>query len=72
MLRVHVQSFLQTLIFGCVGWLDFLVLDIPKSMFMLISAEMTLKRRERSERAKIVKFFFTLYVTFAVVLDEMF
>ena len=37
--------------------LDFLVFDIPKSMFMLINAEMTPKRRERSERAKILELF---------------
>ena len=33
MLRAHVQSFLQTLIW-CVCLLDFLVFDIPKSMFV--------------------------------------
>ena len=67
MLRAHEQSFLQTLKGVCL--LDFLVFDIPISMFMLINAEMTLKRRERSERANILDNL-TLYVTFAVVLDE--
>jgi len=28
------------------------IFDIPKSMFMLINAKMTPKRRKRSERAK--------------------
>ena len=41
----------------CVCWLDFLVFDIPKPMFKLINAEMTSKRRERSERAKSLELF---------------
>jgi len=57
MLRAHVQSFLQTLNLVCL------------LMFMLINAEMTPKRHERSDRAKILDCF-TLYVTFAVVFDE--
>ena len=40
----------------CFSLLDFLVFDIPKSMFILINAEMTPKRRERSERAKNLEF----------------
>ena len=66
MLRAHVQSFLQTsnLVF-CL--LDFLVFDIPKSMFILINAEMTTKRRER---AKSLEVFFTSYVMFAVFFYE--
>jgi len=58
MFRAHVQSFLQTLNLVCL--LDLLVFDIPKSMIMLINAEMTPKRLERSERAKILEFFFLL------------
>ena len=40
--------------FGVCCSLDF---DIPKSMFMLINAEMTPKMRERSERAKLLEVF---------------
>jgi len=51
MLRAHVQSFLQTL--NLVGLLvRFPSFLYPKSMFMLINAEMIPKRRERSERGK--------------------
>ena len=49
MLRPHVHSFLQTLKLVC-----FLLFDIPKSMCMLINAEMTPKRRECSERANML------------------
>jgi len=42
----------------CFCLLEFLLFDIPKSMFFLINAEITPKRRERSERAKILDFFF--------------
>jgi len=53
MLRAHVQSFLQALILLCL-LLDFLVFDIPKSMFMLhyVTPPPPKKRRERSERGK--------------------
>jgi len=70
MLRAHVQSFLQT------SNLMFLLVRVPsfrypKSMFILINAEMTPKMRERSERAKNFRVFFTLYVTFGAVLYEI-
>ena len=48
MLRAHVQSSLQTVNLTCL-LLDFLVFNIPKSMFMLINAVMIPERRERAK-----------------------
>jgi len=50
--------------------LDFLVFDIPKSMFMFINAEMIPKKGASVASARKFYSYLTLYVTFAVVLDE--
>jgi len=69
-LRARVQSFLQTSIFVCFCLLDFLVFDIPKSMFMLINAAMTPQKARAKWARENFKVFLTLFVAFAVVLDE--
>ena len=46
----------------------FPIFDLPKSMFRFINAEMTPKKRERSEHTK--NSYLTLYVTCVVFLDE--
>jgi len=70
MLRAYVQSFLQTLICVC------LLVRFPSFRYPQINVYINKywewpppQRRERSERAKNLDFV-SLYVTFAVVLDE--
>jgi len=53
MMRVYVQSLLQTLTLICLP-IRFLVFE---SMFMIIIAKMTPKMRKRSERARILELF---------------
>jgi len=55
-LHAHVQSFLKRYLW-CVCLLNFLDLDLPKSMFKFVNADMTLKKRERSERAIFLELF---------------
>jgi len=52
--------------------LDFLVFDVPKSLFNFIKAEKTPKKREQNvSKASAQKdYSLTLYVTFVVFLDE--
>ena len=46
--------------FGAFACTIFLVFDIPKSMFMLINAGNDPKKRERSQRTKVLDFLFLL------------
>ena len=55
---VHMYNHSCKRLIWCVCLLHFLVSDIHQSMFMLINAEMTPKRRERSKRAKFLEFFY--------------
>jgi len=49
----------------CVCLLDFLVFDLPLSMFKFVKTEMTAKKRERSERAKKLELYdFVCHVCF--------
>ena len=67
MLHAHVQSLLQSLNLVCL-LVRYPSFRYPRSMFMLLNAEMTPEMRERArENFRVV---LTLYVTFAVVLDE--
>ena len=49
--------------------LDVLVFDIPKSMFMLLNAEMTLQKARAYRARENVRVYLTLYVTFLMKIE---